>query len=214
MSFVWDEMKISCRLPGFIYGYTGTVGTAQGWLEDFDGKWVYLSLDTFRTIGSAASGAHLAYDWLQFLFIHLWSNYSNSQCVLLTSAGVSTARGASAAADWSANTRLTLPDYRGRTLIVAGTGVNLTSRSKGTSLGTETVTLSTAQLPVHSHAAPVFEGASGHIHSSFNTGFAAAPSPLGTQASSGIISNTGLGQEHDNMQPSLTEHLLISAGMR
>jgi microcystin-dependent protein len=62
-----------------------------------------------RTIGSATSGAtERANADTQALFTHLWNNDSS-----LT---VSGGRGANAAADWSANKTIALPDWRGRAI--------------------------------------------------------------------------------------------------
>jgi len=44
-----------------------------------------------------------------------------------------------------------LPDYRGRVPGAVGSGYDLTSRNIGDSLGTETETLSSLQIPSHSH---------------------------------------------------------------
>ncbi len=44
-----------------------------------------------------------------------------------------------------------LPDLRGRIPLGVGTGLNLTPRLLGNSGGTETVTLTTAELPAHTH---------------------------------------------------------------
>jgi microcystin-dependent protein len=46
-----------------------------------------------------------------------------------------------------------LPDFRGRVPIGQGQGNGLTSRRMGEQIGIEDVTLSTAQMPIHSHAA-------------------------------------------------------------
>lgn len=45
-----------------------------------------------------------------------------------------------------------LPDLRGRAAISAGQGPGLSNRTLGETVGTETVTLTTANLPVHTHA--------------------------------------------------------------
>jgi microcystin-dependent protein len=45
-----------------------------------------------------------------------------------------------------------LPDMRGRALIHAGNGAGLTPRVQGSKFGTETVTMSVAQMPSHSHS--------------------------------------------------------------
>ena len=48
-------------------------------------------------------------------------------------------------------TTFALPDLRGRLPMHQGTGPGLTTRVIGQQFGTETVTLTTAQIPAHSH---------------------------------------------------------------
>ncbi len=73
-------------------------GTRAGWVRD-----------NGRTIGSATSGAsERANADCEPLYTFLWQTYSDTICP------VSTGRGASATADWSANKFITLPDKRGR----------------------------------------------------------------------------------------------------
>ncbi|MBL0013336.1 MAG: phage tail protein [Flavobacterium sp.] len=67
-----------------------------------------------------------------------------------------------------------LPDYRGRTLIGVGQGPGLTNRIVGESAGSRTATLSTANLPAHTHSV----GA--------NTGAGTTSSP-----SNAVLANTG-----------------------
>lgn len=67
-----------------------------------------------RTIGSSTSGAtSLASVEAQALFLHLWETYDNTICPIYSSTGAPTSRGASALADWTANKRLGLLDWRG-----------------------------------------------------------------------------------------------------
>lgn len=58
------------------------------------------------TIGNAASGADLAAAYTEQLFTHWYGAFSNTLCP------VSGGRGASAAADYAANKRITSPDFR------------------------------------------------------------------------------------------------------
>jgi microcystin-dependent protein len=172
-----------------------------------------------RTIGSASSGAsERANADCEDLFVHLWTEDANLS--------VSTGRGASAAADWAANKTIALPDYRGRALVALDDMGNsaagrLTSTYFGTAAtalgaagGSESHTLTTAQLAAHSHGVTDPE----HSHSSsatnfvdtLNGGSAYAAGAEGravnnTQtAATGItIQNTGGGGAHNNVQPSL-----------
>ena len=50
-------------------------------------------------------------------------------------------------------TTFLLPDLRGRTAVGSGAGIALTPRSNGQAGGSETVTISTSELPAHDHDA-------------------------------------------------------------
>src|SRR4051794_5716987 len=52
-----------------------------------------------------------------------------------------------------------LPDLRGRLPIHAGQGPGLSNKQIGESAGTETVTLTTQQIPLHTHLAQAQAGA-------------------------------------------------------
>lgn len=73
------------------------------------------------TIGSASSGATRANDDTQALFTLWWTDFNDATLPILTSAGSASTRGASAAADWAANKRLTVFDVRDRVPRAAGT---------------------------------------------------------------------------------------------
>ena len=78
-------------------------------------------------------------------------------------------------------TTFALPDLRGRTAIHEGTGPGLTNRPLGERTGVEQVTLTQAQLPAHDHTLPW----------------------------GGATYDTGGGQAHTNMQPSLALNRII-----
>jgi hypothetical protein len=66
------------------------------------------------TVGNAASNAtQIANATTANLFTWLWTNFPNTQCPVLTSAGVETTRGANPAADFAANLQITLLDLGG-----------------------------------------------------------------------------------------------------
>lgn len=203
---------VSNRKVGMIQGYTGTDGAAVGFFDDFDGKWVYLTSNTIRTIGNASSGANIAAAWTQVLFEHFWNNYTNTQCPVQTSGGSNTSRGVSATANHNANRRITLPDYRGRVIAGAGTGSGLSARTKGATAGAETVALSTSEMPSHAHT---LNGGSrtAAVNGQNTAGFeyADGSTSVGTLGGSG---STGSGSAHNNVQPTAFEHILISAGAR
>jgi microcystin-dependent protein len=140
-----------------------------------------------RTIGSASSGAtERANPDCEDLFTYIWTNYANGQ------AAVSTGRGASAAADWSSNKTIALPDHRGASLVgfddmgnsaasllgsapvVSGSGI-----LAGSIIGANTHTLTVVQLPGHTHTFSATTAAGGaHTHT-------------GTTASNGAHTHTG-----------------------
>jgi microcystin-dependent protein len=107
-----------------------------------------------------------------------------------------------------------LPDLRGRVPVHAGTGTGLSPRSPGDAVGHETVTLSPAQVPPHTHDLVVAnvpsssDRAQGDMFArsqafSDKTEQTVALNPLS-------IAFTGGGQPHDNMQPSLCLNYIIA----
>ncbi len=114
-------------------------------------------------------------------------------------------------------TSFALPDLRSREAMHAGNGPGLTPRQEGARFGTETVVLTTPQLPSHSHTIAVnnAEGDSGRPGNDFlATPHANAPgNPLtditkyANAAEAGrfmhpnAMTNTGGGQAHDNIPP-------------
>lgn len=111
-----------------------------------------------------------------------------------------------------------LPDLRGRVPVHQGTpaGVTYTIGQTG---GVESVTLTTAQMPVHTHpmmatgsgqqASP--QGAYFAVVSSSQAGanaYGAAPTDTPLVATS--VSNVGGNQPHENMQPTLFVNYIIS----
>lgn len=81
----------------------GTTGAVSGW--------VYLNS---TSIGSAASGATgRANADTAALYEFLWTNYTNAILTIQDSLGANTTRGVSAAADYAANKRMPLFDFRG-----------------------------------------------------------------------------------------------------
>ncbi len=108
-----------------------------------------------------------------------------------------------------------LPNLQGRVPLGAGNGTGLTPRKVGDSVGVDSVQLTYAQMPLHTHAVKVqndratqtspqgaYLAQGGHgtgrdftVWNSYTTG---APSnPMWNQA----ISMTGNGQAHENRQP-------------
>lgn len=93
------------------------------------------------------------------------------------------------------STTFNLPDLRGRAPIGAGTGSGLTARTLGTTGGAESHTLTTSEMPNHSHQV---------VTKSNATGFGAAGASARANAvSDGTVdtNQTGLGNPHTSMQP-------------
>lgn len=134
-----------------------------------------------RTIGNASSNAvERANADTSGLYTVIWNSYSNTICPIQDSAGTPTARGVSAAADYAANRRLTLPDLRGRAVFglddmgnsAAGRlgSVIASQTTLGSSGGTETVTLDATMIPAHTHSLSVSGTTSGQSADHTHTG--------------------------------------------
>jgi microcystin-dependent protein len=167
------------------------------------------------TIGDASSGGTTrANADCSALFSLLWNNVSN------TYAPVSGGRGGSAAADFAAHKTIALAKQLGRAITIAGAGSGLTARALGETYGVETVQLSEAQLPAHTHANTLTFNDPGHSHNIRGnriTGGGPWVSDFGTSADeniSGVQPNTtgitisitnaaiGSSQAHTNLPPS------------
>jgi microcystin-dependent protein len=106
-----------------------------------------------------------------------------------------------------------LPDLRGRTPIHTGTGGGQ-SYAQGQQGGVENVTLTTQQLPTHSHPFTVQGGGGGSLTpgGNFLSGSTLgqyAPTPA-TGVSANMLAATGGSQPHDNLMPYLTVNFIIS----
>lgn len=107
-------------------------------------------------------------------------------------------------------TTYALPNLQSRVPVHAGSGFVIGQMS-----GTETVTLTVNQMPIHTHAAPATSGAG---TSNNPTGNAWANWP-GSQFSdqgvtapmnAGVVGFAGNNQSHDNLMPYLTLNFIIS----
>jgi microcystin-dependent protein len=113
---------------------------------------------------------------------------------------------------WRSSSDLVLPDLRGRATIGAGQGSGLTNRALGTSGGAETHTLTTAEMPSHTHTQDAHQHnvADGGFPTVINfTASGANTASMGQAAGAGRWSasitatnqNTGGSGAHNNMQP-------------
>ncbi len=172
-------------------------------------------LGSGRTIGNASSGAtERANADTSALFTMLWTSGTNTTLPIQTSAGAGSTRGASAAADFSANKRLTLPDLRGRVgvgkddmggsaasrMTTGGSGVD--GSVVAATGGAETHTLTTPQIPAHAHgvqmsiATTITPSAAGFVRGAFDS-------------NANFSTNTGGGGAHNNVQPSVVRNVII-----
>lgn len=112
-----------------------------------------------------------------------------------------------------------LPNLQGRAPMHPGRGPGLTDRRLGQRGGVETVTLSEAQMPNHTHQARA-QGQPGNRPGPENNTFTTAigatpyrggsPPPNQTAFDSQVLENTGGSQAHNNMQPYLAINYIIA----
>ena len=112
-------------------------------------------------------------------------------------------------------TTFALPDLRSRVPIHMGQGAGLSNHALGQNGGTETVTLTVAQIPAHAH---VPNANSNHGTTTTPTGNVWAGSADFSQYAAGSTGNmaggaiglAGSSQPHDNMLPYLSINFIIS----
>jgi len=143
--------------------------------------WLGLNGDT---IGSAASGATKAHANYEDLYKYLWNELADAEFP------INGGRGASAAADWTANKYGTMPDARSRVPIGAGEGAGLTARTKGATGGAETQDVEhthdagTLSVPAHNHQWYNNLPSGVSADQSYNSGGTAVDLPLAAQSKS------------------------------
>jgi len=116
-------------------------------------------------------------------------------------------------------TTTALPNLQGRVPMHPGRGPGLTSRRLGEKVGTETVTLSEAQIPSHAHTFRV-QNTGGPPGGPNNTKSVAGSRTINawqTNTSANLVdmasealSTTGGGQAHTNVQPFLALNFIIA----
>jgi len=117
-------------------------------------------------------------------------------------------------------TTFALPELRGRIPMHAGNGPGLTDRRLGQRFGTETVTLTTQEIPSHKHTTTLHaESTPGSSNNPTNNligggGSKFAPSAaaanVAMNAESIVAGNTGGGQNHNNLQPVQVVNYIIA----
>jgi len=141
------------------------------------------------TIGSSASGAVYANANAQDLYEMFWDNYSDVICP------VTGGRGASASDDFNANKPLLMPAVDDRAFVNTG------SYTPGETFGENEVTLTSNQMPIHSHAPPNSRRWI-HVVGGSGTGFATT-SGVQENLDSTDTATAGGGLPHENRQPSI-----------
>lgn len=109
-----------------------------------------------------------------------------------------------------------LPDLRGRLPLHQGSASSGTVYVIGDSGGVEEVTLSTQQIPVHSHALLASgstgsaAGPEGNLLAASGSSNVYRPGPAGVALSPQSVSSAGGSQPHTNVQPFLCVNFIIS----
>ncbi len=107
-----------------------------------------------------------------------------------------------------------LPDLRGRAAIAPGNGPGLTSYRLGEKTGSETINLTTANVPSHAHTTSVKAASEGDTDNPSGSvvagnGANSFSSVADTNLSSEDSGNTGGNQPVNNVQPVLAVHYII-----
>lgn len=197
-----------------------------------------------KTIGNASSnGTERANADTLALFTLFWTDFNDSTLPIYTSAGIASTRGASAAIDFAANKAISVPDKRGR--VSAGkddlggtaasrlttTGLGASGTVLGNAGGGQTQTLTSAQMPTHTHTQDAHSHGvtdPGHYHATRGTTVTgsgsntfqlnsdgpdgqtqAAITGITLQNSTPAINTTGGGGAHENVQPTIVCNYII-----
>lgn len=145
------------------------------------------------------SNATIAIDKVFNLYLRLWT---------VSTLAVAGGRGVNAQNDWSFGKALSLPDYRGRVLVMAGQGTGLTNRLQGVTFGAENHALTAAQMPVHSHNPEAnYFSSVGSGNGSFTLS-----SIAGSLHRVSTAQSQGNGQAHNICQPSAVCSVIIATG--
>jgi microcystin-dependent protein len=127
----------------------------------------------------------------------------------------------------TASSTFALPDLRGRLIVGQGSGTNLTPRVIGQTGGTETVALTQAQMPAHTHSftvstvtnpASINTPSNGTYLGSINSSVPGTPVGYVSASSSGVtvsalnnatVSSIGNSASHNNLMPFIAINYII-----
>ncbi len=199
-SYQQAKLRYSSSLSAWIMDRTfippkGEVTPWVGASAIAPGGFLFLNGQTIGHASSAATNANAIYEGLYKL---LWTEFSNTVCA------VSTGRGATAAADWSAFKTLAIPNLCGDTWVgldnmgavsdvgrLSVTYAGTAGQTNGEQIGSESNTLLTANLPAHTHSAGSLSGPVTGTSNETNIQQNTTGSLAGSGASSVPISNGG-----------------------
>lgn len=108
-----------------------------------------------------------------------------------------------------------LPDLRGRVPVHMGTGAGLSTRVIGEMGGVEMVTLTTQQIPIHSHVPRAVSGNGNQTTPQNGVWAGAATSRYSSNApnlpmKTSLVGSSGSSQPHDNLMPYVAISFIIS----
>jgi microcystin-dependent protein len=185
--------------------------------------WVWLSPAGGVRISKGGSGGDVANDGYERLFKRLWT--APGYQVFAPGGSAPLAKGVSADADWAAGRHLFVRDPAGRSPLAAGTLGSVT-HTVGNQGGEAQVTLTTAQMPSHSHSAtsPPHQHQYNMLEETSNSGNTYWPPGngegnlnnfnTGAVAVSVAIGNTGGGGAHNNQSPFEVAFKMIFTGIK